>query len=620
MSKNIHHLAAQKQRAVKLMKQGKLPAAESVAAKLCKKNKNDAEAHYILGSIYGGMKRYQDAAVCFKTCTKLQPDAVVGHLNLGQAYAALKKYQASELAYRKALALKPGDPDVQVRLAIALAEQGNFSEAKTMLLKLLQKQPRLVDALDVLGDIYYQTEQFQDAIKYYKDALSIAPDRVDSNYYLGNSCFRLGLDDKALYYFQNVINLDPDNISARIHIGHCFKQNGESDKARKAYEEALKIAPGTMAATVGIIDLCEREGAFETAYELLLPQIKNSKENVDLATTFVRLCHRFGNCDEAIEYAQKTLDKENISDQDISRLEYALGRRFDKMGDFETAFSHYNRANLISRQPFDINEHRLFIDALIQVYSWQFFTQSPRAKIRSDRPVFIVGMPRSGTSLVEQILASHPEVFGAGELTDVGDAVQFINAAGQLQYPSNMKDISSDILDDIAGRYLEHINALSSTARRITDKQPINFLHLGLIALLFPDARIIHCTRNPMDNCLSIYFQGFSEANRYATDLEHIGAYYREYLRFMQHITSLIDMPVLNVSYEELVNNQEEVTRNMLAFIDLDWDQQCLNFHKNRRFVATPSYDQVRETIYTNAIDRWKNYEKHLKPLIDSLK
>ena len=230
-------------------------------------------------------------------------------------------------------------------------------------------------------------------------------------------------------------------------------------------------------------------------------------------------------------------------------------------------------------------------------------------------------MPRSGTSLIEQILASHPQVYGAGELTDIGDAILSINKlSGQsVQYPTNLNKLSSELLDDIANRYLEHLKELNSEAIRVTDKHPINFLHLGLIALAFPDAKIIHCTRDPRDTCMSIYFQNFSESNSYANSLESIGFYYSLYEKFMHHIKGLNCISILDIAYEDLVSNQEETSRKLIDFIGLDWDEQCLAFHQNDRFVATPSYDQVREKIYNSSIGRWKNYEKHLAPLFKAL-
>jgi hypothetical protein len=232
-----------------------------------------------------------------------------------------------------------------------------------------------------------------------------------------------------------------------------------------------------------------------------------------------------------------------------------------------------------------------------------------------------VGMPRSGTTLVEQILASHPQVYGAGELNVIGDAVQSIDrlSGNKIHYPSNLDGLESELLDDIANCYLEKLKALDAEAMRVTDKHPINFLHLGLIALAFPDAHVIHCTRDPRDTCLSIYFQAFSPANSYASNLEHTGFYYRLYEKLMRHFKEVLSISVLDVTYEDLVINQEQVSRKLIDFVGLDWHERCLAFHQTSRYVATPSYDQVREKMYTSSIGRWRRYEKYLAPLLKAL-
>ena len=226
-------------------------------------------------------------------------------------------------------------------------------------------------------------------------------------------------------------------------------------------------------------------------------------------------------------------------------------------------------------------------------------------------------MPRSGTTLVEQILSSHPEVHGAGELLDI------INIASSLDknmepgrgYHECPHNISSARLNEIAEGYLSKLQALDTRAVRITDKMPHNFLHLGHIQMLFPSAHVIHMTRNPLDTCVSIYFQEFSSRHSYAYDLDHLAAYYQEYERLMTHWERVIDLPVLKVPYEELVEDQTGWSRRMVDFIGLDWDEQCLKFYENKRFISTPSYDQVRQLLYTRSVGRWQRYEQHLEPL-----
>jgi hypothetical protein len=271
---------------------------------------------------------------------------------------------------------------------------------------------------------------------------------------------------------------------------------------------------------------------------------------------------------------------------------------------------------------FDPWLHRLEMDALMNIYSPEFMARMPRASIRSERPVFIVGMVRSGTSLVEQILASHPAVYGAGELPDIIQTVLSLHTVlgTEQHYPQCLSKLTQEKTDWLAQQYLGHLASLSPDAARVIDKMPGNFMHLGFIELLFPGARIIHCMRDPLDTCLSAYFQDFSRTHQYSYDLSNLGAFYREYLRVMQHWREVLKLPMLEVRYEELVANQEAVTRRMVEFCGLEWDERCMQFHKAKRYVATASYDQVRQPLYNKSAGRWKHYERFLEPLRKGLR
>jgi hypothetical protein len=230
-------------------------------------------------------------------------------------------------------------------------------------------------------------------------------------------------------------------------------------------------------------------------------------------------------------------------------------------------------------------------------------------------------MPRSGTTLVEAILASHPQVHGAGELDDVFLMRQELHAASDAgkPYPYCLESVSAQTLDQVAGRHLARLEALAPGAARVTDKMPQNFLNLGMIDLLFPGARVIHCARSPLDTCLSIYFQQFMQHHVYASDLENIGLYYREYRRLMHHWRAALRIPMIEVNYEDLTEHPEASIRRLLDFCGLPWDDRCLRHHETGRVAKTFSYSQVRQPIYQTSVARWKRYEKHLDPLIRTL-
>ena len=320
---------------------------------------------------------------------------------------------------------------------------------------------------------------------------------------------------------------------------------------------------------------------------------------------------------------ERVLDRPALSEWERSSLLFSLGGLHDHLGAFDAAFRCYREANALRHARFDGDAVTRLTDQRVAYFSAERLARLPRAAKRDDLPVFIVGMPRSGTSLVEQILASHPRVAGAGELRLIGAIARSLNLgtdSGAVEAaPDLAPGLDQESIDRAAASHLERLRAIGGEAARVTDKMPYNFRHLGLISLLFPDARIIHCLRDPMDTCMSCYFQGFRAGNSQTFDLGHLGAFYVQYDRLMRHWRRVLDIPVLEIRYEDHVAEPERTCREMLAFLDLEWDPRCLRFHESRRVVRTASRDQVREPIYTRSVARWRNYERHLGPLKEAL-
>jgi hypothetical protein len=298
-------------------------------------------------------------------------------------------------------------------------------------------------------------------------------------------------------------------------------------------------------------------------------------------------------------------------------LRYAIAKYFDDLRDFDRAFAHYQRANVLSAQcapPHDRAALTRTVDLIIRSQDRTWIERKQSAGAYSERPVFIVGMLRSGTTLAEQILASHPEVFGAGELTFFGaqTAACFENAAAA----GSGLDFSEAELRRLAAGYLDLLERLSSGAARVIDKFPTNFFLLGLIRAALPRARIIHMQRDPRDTCLSIYFQQFEAANAYANDLDDLAHYHGEYQRLMRHWSNTLPTDaLLHVPYERLAADPEAWSRRMVDFVGLPWDARCLDFHRTERTVVTASRWQVRQVMSTSSVGRWRNYEQHLGPL-----
>jgi hypothetical protein len=266
-----------------------------------------------------------------------------------------------------------------------------------------------------------------------------------------------------------------------------------------------------------------------------------------------------------------------------------------------------------AQKPYDSTLFTAAVDRLIEVFTPELFAKLPRADVRGgERPLFIVGMPRSGTTLTEQILASHSQVVGGGELSVLlGLGMQIPD------YPHGVRDLGAKALCGLAVKYLEKLDTVSAASPRVTDKLPFNFLHIGLIALLFPKAAVIHCRRDPVDNALSCFFTGFADQIQFANDLTTIGNYYLDYARLMRHWHAVLPGRIFDLQYEEVVADTERVVRALVAHCGLEWEDACLAFHRTERGVRTPSRWQVRQPMYGSSVARWKRYEKHLEPLLE---
>ncbi|NCF30054.1 MAG: sulfotransferase family protein, partial [Gammaproteobacteria bacterium] len=302
-----------------------------------------------------------------------------------------------------------------------------------------------------------------------------------------------------------------------------------------------------------------------------------------------------------------------------SHLHFAAAKMLDDISEFERAFQHLQSANAIEHQRthFDADAGRSFVARSRATFDSAFFEDKNAIGNASDKPIFIVGMLRSGTTLVEQILASHPAVYAGGELE------YFRGVAGQLPdrlgggqpYPECVKSLDAATIDAISRNYLAQFTKHSGDAQRFTDKNPLNFEHLGLIMTVFPNARVIHCRRDPMDLCLSIYFQHFSERHDFAYHFADITEYLRQYEQLMAHWHSVFPGRIHDIQYEDLVANLEPVSRAMFEYLDIQWDDNCLEFHRTARPVGTASHWQVRQPLYTRSVERWRHYEPYLEDL-----
>ena len=312
-----------------------------------------------------------------------------------------------------------------------------------------------------------------------------------------------------------------------------------------------------------------------------------------------------------------------LAQKDLAEAHLAVAGIYDSRGLVHQAFPYFAAGNEIKsrRSQYRPEIHTQFTDRIVSVFDGTLFDRMRPFGVHNRLPLFVIGMPRSGTTLVEQILASHSRIVGAGELHDIGNIAGTIRQRAQVPefFPESTLALSSVMAPEFAESYLERISGLGPDASRVTDKMPDNYQFLGLIALLLPDARIIHCRRDPLDTCLSCYLTNFAGEMGFARNLAHLGACYRDYERLMDHWRRVLPLPILDVQYEELVRDQERVSRDMVNFAGLEWEESCLEFYRTKRPVSTASTQQVRRPIYTSSIGRAQAYADYLAPLIEAL-
>jgi tetratricopeptide (TPR) repeat protein len=570
-----------------------------------------AEAHDSLGAALQDAGQPADAAASFRRALELRPGFAEAHGNLGNALVDLGQLEEAVHHYRRMLELRPDIAEAHNNLGNALLSLRRFDEAATSYRRALALRPNAPGAHANLGNALHALGRPQEALVHCRRALELEPDSAEAELLKGNALFDLGRLDEAAASYVRALKLKPDYTEAHIAAGKVLRQIGRITEAEESCRKALGVAADSSEALALLGEIQADRGRFDDAEQLFRRAIAIAPDQPEAWAGLAR--YRKMQPDAAwLAAAQRLLGKSASLGQEIN-LRYALGKYFDDVQDFDNAFSSYRLANELKKRSapkYDGVRLARRVDQIITLYNADWLRGARAQSNESRRPVFIVGMPRSGTTLTEQILASHPEAFGCGEL-------RFWHAA--------CVDYESSVLRGAEGRgaipaaaekYLSLLASFSADAARVIDKMPANFMNLGLIHAAFPHARILHMRRNPLDTGLSIYFQIFSNTHLYANDLEDIAHYFTQYSRLMVHWRSTLPKgTILEVPYEKLVADPEAGIREIVQFVGLSWDPRCLRFNETERTVITASNWHVRQRISTSATGRWRNYERYLGPL-----
>ncbi len=551
--------------AARRQQEGELEAARGLCARVLARNPDHTEALERLAGVFAALGQKHEAAACLERLGQLRGDG--------------GDWAAACALFERALQLQPDYESARYNLGLARHASGDLAAAEQIFRQLVARHPDAAPAHNSLGRVLENQDRFDEAYTCFQRALQLQPDFPDAH----------------------------ANLGALLHASGCF------DEAEAGFDQALRIDPQHQEALTGLAVLKDLRGQYAEGLQLLQP-VMGSAVTPELALVHARLQRRVGRLADAERELSQLLARATLDHRQRRHAQFQLGHICDGLERYAEAFEHFRAGNELGATSFDPESFTATVDDLIATFAAERLAALPRSADHSEQPVFVVGMPRSGTTLVEQILAAHPEVHAGGERDDL------LRAAARFAQPDSLTPdparIDAATLTALATDYLRASGDLGPRVQRITDKMPTNFLHLGLVQLMFPGARVVHCTRDPLDCALSCYFQDFTDPRlAFCGDFGHIAAFYGQYQRLMAHWGEALSLPMLELSYEALVQNQEPESRRLVEFLALQWNPACLEPERVSRLINTASHAQVRKSVYASRIGRHRNYERFLEPL-----
>jgi len=602
-----------------LRQKGLLTEAEQAGRKSVAINSALPSAWNNLGIILQEAGQYEESKQCLERVIAYEPNNAEAHNNLANTCKRMGLFDKAEQYWMKALALKTNYAEPYSNLSNLFNDKGEWDKAAEMARKAIELSPQMVDAYINLSAIETARSNHLEALRWQNALLSFAPLHSTGLASRALTLKQLERLDEALSSAQAAVAANPASDEAHNALGMVLQSLNRFDDALASYERAASL-PGT-AAEKALVNralvfmeqglTAEAEAAYDRVVATFPQSISAWFNRADLKS--------FKADDHAIETLQSLLSKgaSALSLNDQLMLQFTLGKAHMDLGQSEAAFKYLNAGNSLKRQSihYDSKATLAWMKEIEKVFSQSFLEKNKDHGAKGAMPIFVLGMPRSGTSLIEQILASHPLVYGAGELSDLQ---RIVDSAGQ--YPSVISNAPPEAFKRLGDAYLSRVVSLAKGRPYVVDKMPANFLYTGLIRLILPDAHIIHCRRDPVDTCLSCYTKLFTGEQSFTYNLTELGEFHRGYQELMAHFRSVLPAShFIEVDYEAVVDDMETQARRIIEFLGLKWDPNCLEFYKTKRPVRTASVNQVRQPIYKTSAGRWRKHEAQLSELLSAL-
>lgn len=642
-------------RAVEFLRAGDAPMTERITRAALEDYPGETNFLTLLGAALLKQGRAQDALRHLREAVAREPEYAKGHEQLGEVLIALGRPEEAVDSLRRALEINPAFDAAQLRLgqlllrlgredeagavleafirqkphreklaeAAELHRSGQYAEAEAIYREILRSDPENVTAIRLLAMVAMKLEQYRDAVVLLKQALELAPDYAAARLDLGTAQLELNRFQDAVGTMQAVLRAEPRNFAARIGLANALARGHRTEQAVGAYEQAIECRPELAAGYLGLGNVLRTLGEYERSVAAYRSGIAKKPEAAEIYWSLSNLkTFRFG--EDEVAAMQELIAQDGLDQTDEVHLSFALGKAFEDAGDYPAAFAHYDHGNQLRRMQEHYDPvHTEDINRRIRsVFTAEFIGERQGLGYRDVRPIFIVGLPRSGSTLLEQILSSHPLVEATHELPEGGRLVRYIErkTLGRERYPEAFVAAPHDFVSELGKWYDDETRRHRSIgAPFFIDKMPNNFPSIGLLALAMPEAIFIDARREPLDTCLSCYKQLFARGQSFTYDLEEIGLYYLEYRRMMEHWDRVLPGRVLCVRYEDVVDDLEGQVRRVLAHCGLPWEDACLDFHNTKRPVRTASSEQVRQPLYRDSMGVASRYGDAVAPLREIL-
>lgn len=606
---------------------GFLTQASQLIEKAVSISPSNSEYQAALGNALYSIANYPKSVIHYKKALKKDPKNSTILNNLGHAYQANLDIENAILCYKNATSNDKNNLEYRGNLALCLQKSGAFKLAEKEYKRILKNNPNSVEIEHNLGALYLENNHLEHAIRCFEKCIELNPGYALAYNSLGAVETKNQKIGKAIKYYEKALEIDPTYFEANINLANLYELSNHQEKTNKYYEistiinlynKALSINPNHEKTLYSIGCAYESAGDIEKSKIYFEKLLSINPNDIHAIFNYTRLMNKKDYSDKYIKNIEEVANK-NKKSAERHILNFSLAHIYDKKGEYILAEKNFIKANKLrsKKNNYNKNKIKLITDETIKSFTYELYDEFKDNNLESIRPIFILGMPRSGTSLIEQIISNHSKVYGAGEISKMAQIEEkYTNLHSQkMKYPLSIKFINNEIMQGFATEYIKYLVSLNSDLKVFTDKLPGNFIRIGLIKLLFPNAKIIHCRRHPLDTCLSIFFTNFDNID-YSFNINNIANYYLCYSRLMAHWKKLFSNEIYEIHYEDFVRQSEKNIRDIFSYCELDWNDSLLNHLHNKRPVHTASVMQVRKPIYKTSIERFRNYTQLTNELL----